>query len=70
MSGSYLLYNELHYNGLMTDWGLSCRLSFRQAIQRRETNGLWSEHLALIVSSLTIGKKYKHFLSKTTCHFS
>ena len=22
MTGSYLLYNELHYNGLMTDWGL------------------------------------------------
>ena len=20
MAGSYLLYNELHYNGLMTDW--------------------------------------------------
>ena len=23
MAGSCLLYNELHYNGLMTDWGLS-----------------------------------------------
>ena len=22
MTGSYLLYNNLHYNGLMTDWGL------------------------------------------------
>ena len=22
MAGSYLLHNELHYNGLMTDWGL------------------------------------------------
>ena len=22
MTGSYLLHNELHYNGLMTDWGL------------------------------------------------
>ncbi len=22
MTGSYLLYNQLHYNGLMTDWGL------------------------------------------------
>ena len=22
MAGSYLLYNELHYNGLMTDWRL------------------------------------------------
>ena len=21
MTGSYLLYNELHNNGLMTDWG-------------------------------------------------
>ncbi len=21
MAGSYLFYNELHYNGLMTDWG-------------------------------------------------
>ena len=25
MAGSYLLYNELHYNGLMTDWGLEGR---------------------------------------------
>ena len=25
MTGSYLLYNELHYNGLMTDWGLEGR---------------------------------------------
>ena len=25
MAGSYLLYNELHYNGLMTDWGLEVR---------------------------------------------
>ena len=25
MSGSYLLYNELHYNGLMTDLGLEGR---------------------------------------------
>ena len=24
MIGSYLLHNELHYNGLMTDWGLEC----------------------------------------------
>ena len=23
MAGSYLLHNNLHYNGLMTDWGLS-----------------------------------------------
>ena len=23
MAGSYLLHNDLHYNGLMTDWGLS-----------------------------------------------
>ena len=22
MTGSYLLHNELHYNDLMTDWGL------------------------------------------------
>ena len=22
MTGSHLLYSELHYNGLMTDWGL------------------------------------------------
>ncbi len=29
MTGSYLLYNELHYNGLMTDLGLMrCFLSF------------------------------------------
>ena len=29
MAGSYLLYNELHYNGLMTDLGLMrCFLSF------------------------------------------
>ena len=27
MAGSYLLYNELHYNGLMTDLGL-CRSPF------------------------------------------
>ena len=25
MAGSYLLYNELHYNGLMTDLGLEGR---------------------------------------------
>ena len=22
MVGSYILHNDLHYNGLMTDWGL------------------------------------------------
>ena len=22
MTGSYILYNQLHYNGLMIDWGL------------------------------------------------
>ena len=27
MAGSYLLYNELHYNGLMTDWRLRIEMS-------------------------------------------
>ena len=28
MTGSYLLHNDLHYNGLMTDWGLAFRCSY------------------------------------------
>jgi len=27
-SGSYLLHNKQHYNGLMTDWGLTSRANF------------------------------------------
>jgi len=28
MTGSYLLHNDLHYNGLVTDWGLAFRCSY------------------------------------------
>ena len=28
MTGSYLLYIELYYNGLMTDWGLYKPLAY------------------------------------------
>ena len=30
----YLLYIELHYNGLMTDWGLYIGLAFAVKVER------------------------------------
>ena len=34
MVGSYILHNDLHYNGLMTDWGL--RIKARDAKKAKE----------------------------------
>ena len=36
MAGSYFLYNELHYNGLMTDLGLYTKSWRRRTICRAE----------------------------------
>ena len=49
MTGSYLLYNELHYNGLMTDWGLSPSLYHLEEHCLQEHTLL---HLCVIVSNL------------------
>ena len=34
MSGSYILHNDLHYNGLMTYWGLG----YQHVMKRKQTN--------------------------------
>ena len=31
----YVLYNELHYNGLMTDWELYVELAFAVKVERK-----------------------------------
>ena len=49
MTGSYLLYNELHYNCLMTDWGLSPSLYHLEEHCLQEHTLL---HLCVIVSNL------------------
>ena len=49
MAGSYLLYNELHYNGLMTDLGLFPSLYHLEEYSLQEHTLL---HLCVIVSNL------------------
>ena len=49
MTGSYLLYNELHYNGLMTDLGLIPSLYHLEEHSLQEDTLL---HLCVIVSNL------------------
>ena len=49
MAGSYLLYNELHYNGLMTDLGLIPSLYHLEEHSLQEHTLL---HLCVIVSNL------------------
>ena len=49
MTGSYLLYNELHYNGLMTDLGLFPSLYHLEEHSLQEHTLL---HLCVIVSNL------------------
>ena len=49
MAGSYLLYNELHYNGLMTDLGLIPSLYHLEEHSFQEHTLL---HLCVIVSNL------------------
>ena len=49
MTGSYLLYNELHYNGLMTDLGLIPSLYHLEEHSLQEHTLL---HLCVIVSNL------------------
>ena len=49
MPGSYLLYNELHYNGLMTDLGLIPSLYHLEEHSLQEHTLL---HLCVIVSNL------------------
>ena len=49
MTGSYLLYNELHYNGLMTDWGFIPSLYHLEGYSLQEHTLL---HLCVIVSNL------------------
>ena len=49
MTGSYLLYNELHYNGLMTDFGLIPSLYHLEEHSLQEHTLL---HLCMIVSNL------------------
>ena len=49
MTGSYLLYNELHYNGLMTDLGLIPSLNHLEEHSLQEHTLL---HLCVIVSNL------------------
>ena len=49
MTGSYLLYNELHYNGLMTDFGLIPSLNHLEEHSLQEHTLL---HLCVIVSNL------------------
>ena len=49
MTGSYLLYNELHYNGLMTDLGLFPSLYHLEEYSLQEHTLL---HLCVIVSNL------------------
>ena len=49
MAGSYLLYNELHYNGLMTDLGLFPSLYHLEGYSFQEHTLL---HLCVIVSNL------------------
>ena len=42
MAGSYLLHNELHYNGLMTDWGLRTRaIRFAISNPMERGNCIW-----------------------------
>ena len=36
MSGSYILHNDLHYNGLMTDWGLKIKARDEKKAKERE----------------------------------
>lgn len=36
MSGSYILHNDLHYNGLMTDWGLKIKARDAKKAKERE----------------------------------
>ena len=49
IAGSYLLYNELHYNGLMTDFGLIPSLYHLEEHSFQEHTLL---HLCVIVSNL------------------
>ena len=58
MAGSYLLYNELHYNGLMTYLGLTLRSIFFYFIKWSFTanDGLFYE-------------KRRVVLRETTCRF-
>ena len=49
MTGSYLLDNELHYNGLMTDFGLIPSLYHLEEHSLQEHTLL---HLCVIVSNL------------------
>ena len=73
MAGSYLLYNELHYNGLMTDLGLFPSLYHLEEHSLQEHTLL---HLCVIVSNLaemffvvTLAKRLYSllFLSSRAC---
>ena len=57
MTGSYLLYNQLHYNGLMTDWGLcNTLISLLWILRGRSTPAKTVAHCISVTSTLLFEK--------------
>ena len=80
MAGSYLLYNELHYNGPMTYLGLTLRSIFFYFIKWLFTanDGLFYEKRRLVLwkttacfmrNDVSFCEKQRVVLRETTCRF-